>query len=334
MTAGANGYVIADAVGFSPVSPEDDSDDDGLSDLREVELGLDPLVSNSAFIDAVRSHPEYFNLHSDSEIFDLQVSRPVYTASVFQFNITGGTSWEIFDDFQLEVPQQGGSRFFRVALRSMPAAFVNALAAGNHRTIVVYGTSLTANGAWVGQLSNWLSAEYPGLFTVINSGLSGKNSAEGLAQLQTKVLNHAPDTVFIEFAMNDAFLHSDGTPQLGVPQAKANLDTMIDMILQHNPQAEIILQTMNTVWNSPTGSNESASLRPDLAAYYEMYRDVAAERGLMLVDHHPNWARLQSESPATFQAYIPDGVHPVANGVLNITLPLLQWKLSGGGTLP
>jgi lysophospholipase L1-like esterase len=331
MTAGANGYVIADAVGFAPVAAEDDSDDDGVSDIREIELGLNPLVSNSTFFDAVRSHPEYFDLHSDSEIFDLHVSQPTYTPPLFQFGITSGPSWDVFEEFQLTVPQQGAKGFFRVVLRSEPAAFVSALAAGQQRTIVVYGTSLTASGAWVGQMSSWLSGKFPGLFSVINSGLSGKNSAEGLAQLQTKVLSRNPDTVFIEFAMNDAFLYSDGTPSLSVSQAKANLESMINAILQQNPQAEIILQTMNTVWNSPAGSNQSATLRPDLAAYYQMYRDVAAERGLLLIDHHANWAALQSDSPATFQSYIPDGVHPSETGCSKVIFPLLQWKLSGGG---
>lgn len=334
MTTGANGYVIADAVGFAPVAADDDSDDDGLSDLRESEIGLNPLVSNSTFFDLVRSHPDYFNLHSDSEIFDLQVNQPVYTPSLFQFGITSGPSWEVFEDFQLNVPRQGDRSFFRVALRSEPAAFVGALATGQHRIIVVYGTSLTASGAWVGQMSSWLSAKYPGLFTVVNSGLSGKNSAEGVAQLQTKVLNHNPDTVFIEFAMNDAFLYSDGTPSLSVSQAKANLEAMINAILQQNPQAEIILQTMNGVWNSPTGSNSSATLRPNLAAYYQMYREVAAARGLLLIDHQPDWARLQNEAPATFQSYVPDGVHPSATGCSKVTLPLLRWKLSGGRPLP
>ena len=198
----------------------------------------------------------------------------------------------------------------------------------------MHGARFRANFSFpCGKFSDRLRV-YTGLFTVINSGLSGKNSAEGLAQLQVKVLNHNPDTVFIEFAMNDAFLYSDGTPQLSVAQAKANLETMIEAILQQNPQAEIILQTMNTVWNSPSGSNQSATLRPNLADYYQMYREVAMDRGLMLIDHQPNWAALQASEPLAYQSYVPDGVHPNATGCSKVTLPLLQWKLSGGRALP
>jgi acyl-CoA thioesterase-1 len=65
-----------------------------------------------------------------------------------------------------------------------------------------------------------------------------------------------------------------------------------------------------------------------------MYRDVAAERGLMLIDHEANWDTLRDRSPATFKSYVADGVHPNAAGCSKVILPLLQWKLSGGGPLP
>ncbi len=326
----ANGYVIADAVGFLAVGETDDSDDDGISDIRELELGLDPLVSNRTFYDAVRDHPEYFDLHSAEEILDFRIAGAGYTPHVFCFSLEQSPSWSVFEDFELSVPPVGPRRFFRAALRSEPSAMISGLDGGASRRIVVYGTSLTAGGAWVSQLGNWLAARYPGRVVLINSGLSGKNSAEGLTQLQTKVINHAPDTVFIEFAMNDAFRHTDGTPGLSVEQARSNLNAMIDAILAHNPSCEVILQTMNTVWNSPQGSNQSATLRPDLDDYYGMYRDVAAGRGLMLIDHHRNWQTLHQEDPAAFQAFVPDGVHPVAAGYTSVTLPLLKWKLGGG----
>lgn len=206
---------------------------------------------------------------------------------------------------------------------------IHDLASGRSRKVVVYGTSLTASGSWVSQMQAWLAANYLGSMTLVNSGLSGKNSAEGVAQLNSKVLAHQPDTVFIEFAMNDAFLYSDGTPQLSVAQARTNLITMINAIQAQNPKVEIILQTMNSVWDSPAGSNQSATLRPNLPAYYQMYRDVATERKLLLIDHYPNWLALQTNAPGTFQTDVPDGVHPIAAGIQLITMPLLQSRLIG-----
>ncbi len=341
-TTGANGFVIADAVGFTALTSTVDTDSDGISDVKEIILGLNPAVSDATFIAAVKSHPDYFALHSPAEIQDFVITQPSLTgngAPSFHLGFSmwkpaTGSGWQIQENFALPIVKDSDRGFFRVALESKPARLIADLAAGSNRKIVVYGTSLTAGGAWVGQMNTWLSAKYPGKITIINSGLSGKNSATGLAQLSGSVLAHNPDVVFIEFAMNDAFLYSDGTPQLSVAQAQANLIAMIEAIQAQNPTAEIILQTMNTVWNSPAGSNTSATLRPNLAAYYQMYRDVAAARALMVIDHHPNWAALQQADPALFQSYIPDGVHPGALGITKVVSPLLQWKLSGGRPLP
>jgi hypothetical protein len=50
----------------------------------------------------------------------------------------------------------------------------------------------------------------------------------------------------------------------------------------------------------------------------------------MLIDHQPAWAALQQGDLATFQSWVPDGVHPVATGLSKVVLPLLKWKLTGG----
>lgn len=220
---------------------------------------------------------------------------------------------------------------------SKPAKFLARLAAGRKTKIVTYGTSLTAGGAWVGGLECWLAGHYPGKVTVINSGMSGKDSIEGIAKLKTKVLDKNPDVVFIEFSMNDAGNYPDGRVKLPVEgdrSARANLIAMIDAIQAQNPDVEIILQTMNCIWDSPFGSGISATIRPDLAAYYQMYRDVAASRNLMLIDHHPNWLALQKDHPITFQLYVNDGVHPGSDGIREVTLPLIKQKLTGGRPLP
>ena len=217
----------------------------------------------------------------------------------------------------------------RAAAAPGASNLIKHLAAGHSRKVVVYGTSLTANGGWVPQMQTWLAGSYPGRCELINSGMSGKNSAEGLRRLEEKVLKHHPDTVFIEFAVNDAFLYDDGTPRLSITAARQNLEAMIDAVLKRNPAAEVILQTMNVAWDSPEGSNASASRRPNLADYYSMYREVAKERSLLLVDHARNWEDFSKKNPAAFRALVPDGVHPLPAGTGQITLPLLKRSLAG-----
>jgi len=212
---------------------------------------------------------------------------------------------------------------------------IQRLEAGRSQVVVTYGTSLTAGGnsgtrEWVGQFQDWLNEEYPGRVKLINSGIGGASSANGnpeksgLDQLQTKVLDHNPDTVFIEFAINDAYL---AYGPLTIQQSKDNLNTMIDRILQKNPQAEIILQTMNPVWDEPGHGYQALSRRPNLAAYYQGYREVAAARGLLLIDHYPHWTKLFETDRPRFESFVPDGVHPNADGYRAIVLPELRHAL-------
>ena len=74
--------------------------------------------------------------------------------------------------------------------------------------------------------------------------------------------------------------------------------------------------------------------RPQLAAYCRGYRDVislyyASNPRVVLVDNYPNWVRLYETNPTTWNAYVPDGIHPFGNDgtaaitILNIKAALL-----------
>jgi lysophospholipase L1-like esterase len=215
-------------------------------------------------------------------------------------------------------PEASGSRLVR------------RLGAGEPQKLVVYGTSLTAGGAWVGQLHNWLTNAWGGALTLVNSGMSGKNSRDGVENLDAKVLAHRPDTVLIEFGMNDAFTqYADPAYNLTLAQARSNLVEMIDRIRSSRPDTEIILQTTNPAWDSAGGSGTSSTARPGLTECYRMVREVAAEHGLLLVDHEPAWTSLQLADPARFEGFVADGTHPSAAGYDAFAMPLLKRRLIG-----
>ena len=222
--------------------------------------------------------------------------------------------------------------FFSAAVA--PASqLIDNLRKGTPQTVVAYGTSLTAQpaaGQWVNDLRTWLNSEYPGLATVINSGMSGKASNTAVLNLQSKVLDYNPDTVIIEFSMNDAFTNfsasnnpTDWVPQITTARAKSNLESMITSIQAQNPLAEIVLMTMNPVYNGPP-TNTGATYRPDLASYYQVYRDVAEERGLLLVDNYVNWKTIYDGNISLFRAYVPDGVHPTSAASSAIIFPAVK----------
>lgn len=217
-----------------------------------------------------------------------------------------------------------------IATAAPASMLVDHLAAGLNQTMVTYGTSLTAGGSWPGLTRDWLnSLPYTGKVTLVNSGASGQASPYGVANLTTAVLAYNPNAVFIEFAVNDAY-----TPYaLTLTQCRDNLNSMIDSILAHDAGTEVILQTMNLAWDNPLNGYQSATLRPNLTQYYQVYRDVATTRSLLLIDHTPNWQTLYGTPgpSAAYQAAVPDGIHPSAAAESSVMMPTIKEALLPGG---
>jgi hypothetical protein len=114
-----------------------------------------------------------------------------------------------------------------------------------------------------------------------------------------------------EYSINDAYLPY----QLSIQDSKDNLNFIIDDYLAFNSDIEIVLMTMN----NPAGGHLTS--RPNVAAYYQAYRDVAAERNLLLIDHYPNWLNLYNTDPATWDTYLYDGLHPNPLGAEKVIVP-------------
>lgn len=210
---------------------------------------------------------------------------------------------------------------------SSASQLIDNLKAGKDQTVVVYGTSLTAGGEWTKALKSWLETVNPAAkVNFVNSGQSGKNSIVGLEKLDAVVIAKKPDTVLIEFAVNDAGRREGKPVAVTQEQSGKNLGEMIDRIKKALPGTEIIIQTMNPAWDAPNG-NRSGSIRPELASYYEVYRKVAAERGLKLIDHNKNWEKIRSENEEQFKAYVADGVHPTKDASVKVTFPEVKKAL-------
>ena len=205
---------------------------------------------------------------------------------------------------------------------------------GISQHVVTYGTSLTddvsVSGAWVQMMADELESLYPGLATVTNSGEGGMDSTWAVPNLQSRVLDYNPDTVFIEFAINDAI----AVRNISVGTAKSNLETMIDQIQAQNANCEIILMTMT----HPGADGLSNFNRPNLSAYYDAYRAVSAERNLILIDHDKTWLDIiANEGPEKYLSYmiekspgVRDETHPDLNGCQEVVYPGVMEGLRTG----
>jgi lysophospholipase L1-like esterase len=190
---------------------------------------------------------------------------------------------------------------------------IDHLKMGSKQTVVAFGTSLTAVGAWVDQLRTVFNQQFPGQVNLINGAQGGANSDWGVKNLDEKVLKHRPDCVFIEFSINDAV----GSRRTTVGRARKNLNNMIDRILVKNQSCEIILMVMNT----PVGHTRTR--RPNLATFENNYREVAQERGFQLIDHGKAWNTFLRKNPGRFLFCVPDTVHPVRLGGLSVSTPTM-----------
>jgi len=210
------------------------------------------------------------------------------------------------------------------------AAIITRLENGDALNIAAIGTSLTVachGDNWFANIGVWLNGMYPGKVAMYNEAVRGSASKytgsytspdSGLNVQLGKALAHNPDAIFIEFAMNDAYAPYAITQTA----SKANLQEMIDRINAwadtNGKSVDIVLQTTNNVTTTD---------RPDLARYYQGYRDVAASNGLLLIDHYPIWNGLYQTDPTTWLTYMDDQVHPNGLGEAEIILPGIKEAL-------
>jgi acyl-CoA thioesterase-1 len=200
---------------------------------------------------------------------------------------------------------------WRLGARQPQRTLMCNLHGGKKQTIVLYGTSLTAHGAWVAQVEASLGQAFPGQITWINSAIPGQWSGPALERLEEQVLRHSPDAVFLEFAINDSFMAS----RTSADESRYNLNQMINRIMERNPQCEIVLMIMNPPWG------QTMAERPHYRDYADAFRTVAGLRDCLLIDTSGAWQKVLSRGDDVVAELLPDGLHPSAKGDRLVTTP-------------
>ncbi|OAS20454.1 GDSL-type esterase/lipase family protein [Paenibacillus oryzisoli] len=102
---------------------------------------------------------------------------------------------------------------------------------GEAVTIVYFGGSNTRSQGYRVMTANWLQGQYPKAdIRTVNAGIDGTGSDLGCARLETDVLRHQPDLVFVEFVGNDG----------GVPESKARIEGIVRQIRKMNRFTDIL----------------------------------------------------------------------------------------------
>ena len=174
--------------------------------------------------------------------------------------------------------------------------------------IVGFGDSITGvyyhtggRRAWPEMLGVALQRVYPqAKLEMINAGVSGGNTASGLARMAKDVLAHQPDLVVIMFGMNDVVAH-------GPEVYEANLRTMVAKCRAIN--AQVLLCTPN--WIAPNNGSRDLT---KLTAYAEIVRKVAAELAVPLTDCFAVYEAAHARDVREWTKLMSDGIHPNMRG--------------------
>jgi lysophospholipase L1-like esterase len=192
-------------------------------------------------------------------------------------------------------------------------------------TLVGYGDSITMclqlreEERWPYKVQQALSRIFPKHeITVINSGVGGNTSREGLARIDQDVVVHHPNYVLVEFGGNDATESPDRhvTPE----EYTANLET-IRSVLAEKTRAQVFLLTFPPVIDEIHGWGPSVFYKAagGVDRYIEQYRQrtrkFAARHHLPLIDIDQ---RLRTTIDKTKEPVSPcimtDGIHLTPEG--------------------
>lgn len=192
-----------------------------------------------------------------------------------------------------------------VAFSAVPAlAADSGTAAKSGAVLAAFGDSIAAAGAWEKEFEA-LSGE-----SVINLGVGGETSANGLARLNA-LSAKKPDVVFVGFGTNDASM--DMERYVPVAQYVKNLNAIVDFCLEAGAVPVIITPPPIVDKDYFTRHDKSfftqfGGANGLVSVYALAARRVAAERGIAVADVNSAF------SATDYTKLIADGVHPNAQG--------------------
>jgi lysophospholipase L1-like esterase len=164
---------------------------------------------------------------------------------------------------------------------------------------------------------------------VVNSGVAGENSAEGLARFDAVVAAHEPSLVTVEFGLND--LRPEPAKLIELDQFAQNLQEIYDRC--RGLGAQVILMTPNPVINRLHGSWGTSLYDPyggcngAVDAYADVVRSVAQQTQAVLCDIYAHFIEMAIEKQfagqcSSYESLMclsthineNDGVHPTIAG--------------------
>ncbi|HAH44511.1 MAG TPA: acyl-CoA thioesterase [Planctomycetaceae bacterium] len=188
---------------------------------------------------------------------------------------------------------------------------VKKLKSGEEVRVAYLGGSITAANGWRVKTTKWLQSEFPNAkIHEIHAAIGGTGSDLGAFRLEQDVLQHHPDLVFVEFAVNDGGRQPEAIWE--------SMDGIVRQIWKSNPQTDIcFVYTFRVNYEKDLRKAEN----PRAASAMELLAD---HYGIPSINVALKIAELEQEDKLKFTSDTPvaegivlfskDGVHPLDAG--------------------
>ena len=199
--------------------------------------------------------------------------------------------------------------------------------------VVLFGDSITHMGNYGQYLQLWENLRHPGSgVRFMNCGIAGDTARKGLERFDADLMPMKPNRVFVMFGMNDVGRDDYATTSPSDSQRAARAKSLEDYATNTKAVVEKLAASgMETVLMTPTpydqytktkGENLVECNEPGLASCASIVRNIAAKRGLKLVElHRPMTEMFKGNLDFRFCA---DRVHPGREGHLVMAAHILK----------
>ncbi|MEO9477532.1 MAG: GDSL-type esterase/lipase family protein [Cyclobacteriaceae bacterium] len=173
--------------------------------------------------------------------------------------------------------------------------------------VAYFGGSITAQEGWRVYSRQWLTAQYPkSNFVEINAAIGGCGSDFGVFRINEHVLQHNPDLVFVEFAVNDASTEAE--------RISHSIEGIVRQIWKHNSNTDICF--VYTIAESFVEAYRADSLPKSvqtmerLAQYYQIPAINYGPEVVKRLDQGTLIFKAKKTALDSIDIFSPDGVHP------------------------
>ncbi|MBN2315718.1 MAG: hypothetical protein JXM79_17450 [Sedimentisphaerales bacterium] len=170
--------------------------------------------------------------------------------------------------------------------------FFDKASKGQSLRIAYLGGSITAQEGWRPKTLNWFREQFPQAeMSQINAAIGGTGSDLGVFRLKQDVLDHQPDLLFVEFAVNDG-----GAPPHRIHQA---MEGIVRQTIRANPSTDIcFVYTLVGNWTQTLREGKFPQAASAMEAIADHYGIPSIHMGLKV-------AIMEGEGTLIFKGALP-----------------------------